>query len=88
MMRAIRRAEEIATVLGNPERWHSHGRGIGIKELTSDEIKLDIVNFGEDRDLNRLIGGYYELFIDYGSKLDSGRNSIVLHTKNGLRRLS
>ena len=82
------RAEEIATVLGNPERWHSHGRGIGIKELTSDEIKLDIVNFGDVPDLNRLIGSYYQLFIDYCSKLGLGMESTVLHTRNGMRRLS
>jgi len=34
------RAEEIANVLGDAKRWHSHGRGISIRELGSDEIKL------------------------------------------------
>jgi serine dehydrogenase proteinase len=82
------RAEEIATILGNPQRWHSHGRGIGIKELTSDEIKLDIVNFGDDPELNHLIGSYYQLLVDYCDKLELGMDSIVLHTKNGLRRLT
>lgn len=81
------RAEEIATVLGNPERWHSHGRGIGIKELTSDEIKLDIINFGDDHELNHLIGSYYQLLVDYCDKLGLGMESTVLHTKNGLRSL-
>jgi hypothetical protein len=80
-----RRAEEIAMILGNPERWHSHGRGIGIKELTSDEIKLDIVNFGEDPDLNQLIGSYYQLFTDYCDKLGSDMESSVVHTRNGMR---
>jgi hypothetical protein len=80
------RAEEIATILGNPARWHSHGRGIGIKELTSDEIKLDIVNFGKDPELNRLIGNYYQLFMDYCDKLEVDTDSTVVHTKNGLRR--
>ncbi len=41
------RANKIAEILGDPSRWHSHGRGIGIKELTSDEIKLMV------RDLER-----------------------------------
>jgi len=82
------RAAEIATILGNPARWHSHSRGIGIKELTSNEIKLDVINFGDDPELNKLIGNYYELFIDYCTQLDVDTNSISLHTKNGLRTSS
>ncbi len=83
-----KRAEEIAIVLGNAERWHSHGRGIGIKELTSDEIKLEVINFGDDPTLSRLVTGYHQLFVDYCGKLGLGVNSTILHTKNGLRRLS
>ena len=83
-----KRAEEIATVLGNPERWHSHGRGIGIKELTSDEIKLEVINFDDDPTLSRLVTGYYQLFVDYCDELGFDVSSPILHTKNGLRRLS
>lgn len=79
------RAEEIAMILGNPERWHSHGRGIGIKDLTSDEIKLDIINFGADPNLDQLIGSYYPLFTDYSDKLGFNSESTALHTRNGMR---
>lgn len=82
------RAKKIATVLGDAERWHSHGRGIGIRELTSDEIKLQVVNFGDDKALNEKVRPYYDLFTDYCGKLGAGNyNSVVLHSKNGLRRL-
>lgn len=81
------RAREIAALISDPERWHSHGRGIGIKELTSDEIKLEITNFGDDVELNKLIRNYYHLFIDYCGKIGArSAESAVLHTKNGMRR--
>src|SRR5262249_324615 len=67
-----KRASDIATALGDPTRWHSHGRGIGIADLTSEEIKLDIVNFGDDSQLKPLIGNYYHLFADYCVKVGSG----------------
>jgi Serine dehydrogenase proteinase len=81
------RAKAIGTTLADPERWHSHGRGIGIKELTSAEIKLDIVNFGDDRMLNSLIENYYQLFIDYCYKLGVRTDGTVIHSKNGLRKI-
>lgn len=62
------RADEIATILGDAKHWHSHGRGIGIKELESDLIKLKVVNYGDDKTLNRHISHYYGLFIDYMRK--------------------
>lgn len=82
------RARRIAEILGSPKRWHSHGRGIGIRELTSDEIKLKIKNFGEDKDLNQKIGNYYHLFTDYCTKIGAGgTGDTVIHTlRNGLRR--
>src|SRR6185437_3311709 len=57
------RAKAIAETLGNPTRWHSHGRGIGLRELESDEIKLKIIDFGKDGELNKKVRGYYDLFI-------------------------
>lgn len=78
------RAKSIAQILGNPERWHSHGRGIGLKELTNEEIKLKIVDFGKDQILNKKIRSYYDLFIDYSGKI--GLTS-AMHSKNGLRRI-
>lgn len=82
------RAKKVAKILGDAERWHSHGRGIGIKYLTSEEIKLKIVNFGDNETLNEKIGNYYHLFSDYSVKVGcSSPESAVLHTRNGLRVL-
>lgn len=82
------RAKKIAETLGKPERWHSHGRGIGLKELQSDEIKLKIVDFGEDAGLNEMIRNYYDLFIDYCRKVGANTpNHTILHTANGIRRI-
>ena len=78
------RAKSIAQILGNPKRWHSHGRGIGLKELTNEEIKLKIIDFGMNVDLNRKIRNYYELFLDYSGKIGL---SSAIHTQNGLRRV-
>lgn len=78
------RAEDIANILGNAERWHSHGRGIGLKELTSDEIKLKIIDFGSDPELSFTIRSYYDLFVDFCHK-SGGRSAI--HTERGLRRI-
>lgn len=83
-----KRARRIAEILGDPSRWHSHGRGIGIRELTSDEIKLKINNFGDDKDLNIKISNYYHLFTDYCTKIGArSSETTVLHSRNGLRRL-
>lgn len=78
------RADEIADILGNASRWHSHGRGITIRELESDEIKLKIRNFGEDSDLNQSIRNYYNLACDYMGKMG---HTAAIHTKRGLRRV-
>lgn len=81
------RARSVAEIVGDPARWHSHGRGIGIRELESDEIKLKINNFGENARLNEKIGNYYHLLIDYCSKLGAGTAAhTVLHTRDGIRK--
>jgi hypothetical protein len=79
------RADEIATILGNAEHWHSHGRGIGIKELESDLIKLKVVNYGDDKAVNGNISHYYGLLIDYIRK--NGYKS-ALHSSRGVRKLA
>lgn len=78
------RADQIAEVLGDAKRWHSHGRGVGIKELTSDGIKLKVVNYGADATLNRLISSYYGLLTDFMRK---NRYTGALHSRRQLRRL-
>jgi len=81
------RAKQIAKILGTPERWHSHGRGIGRKELISDEIKLRIKDFGEEPELNEMVRTYYGYLVDYCKKLGVYTpDSTVLHTRNGIRR--
>ena len=74
------RAKAIAKLLGDPKEWHSHGRGIGLKTLESDKIKLKIDNFGENESLNKAIREYYDLLIDCCRTLNA---EIFLHTKNG-----
>jgi len=80
-----KRADDIATILGDAKRWHSHGRGVSIKELESDEIKLKVVNYGKDKALNSLISNYYGLFRDYLQKM--GYEG-ALHSSRGIRRLA
>lgn len=79
------RAATIAEVLGDAKRWHSHGRGVGIRELESEEIKLKVVNYGKDLDLNRNVSHYYGLYIDYLFK-NGYRGG--LHSRRGVRRLA
>lgn len=82
------RAEQIAKVLGNPDHWHSHGRGIGMQDLRDDDIKLKIKDFGGDAALNQLVRNYYELFIDFcKQKRANTPEHTVLHTRNGVRRV-
>ena len=79
------RAESIAKILCDPERWHSHGRGIGIQDLTTDEIKLEIKDFGKDEQLNFQIRIYYDVISDY---LNKKHITSALHSVYGLRSLS
>lgn len=72
------RAKDIAALLGDATEWNSHGRGIPLRTLESDKIKLKINNFGEDSDLNRAVREYYDLFIDYCGKVGV---EIAIHTK-------
>lgn len=72
------RAKAIAEILGNANHWNSHGRGIPLRELESENIKLKINNFGENSELNVAIRQYYDLFIDYCGKIGA---EIAVHTK-------
>ena len=58
------RAEEIAKLLGNNKLWHSHGRSIGIKTLTT-VLKLQIDDFSENEDLRKIIRNYNDLICEY-----------------------
>lgn len=75
----VRRAGEIAELLGDATEWNSHGRGIPLRTLTSERIKLKIENFGNETDLNKAIREYYDLFMDYCGKIGV---EVALHSKN------
>lgn len=78
------RAAEIAKILSEPTRWHSHGRGIGRKDLQSEEIKLQVQELEKDQKLNYGVRQYYDLFIDYCQK--HGIENAV-HGGNGVRAI-
>lgn len=59
----IDRAIEIAEELSNHNRWHSHGRMIGIKTLTND-LRLKIEDYTNDDDLKSVIRKYSDLLLD------------------------
>ena len=63
----IKRAEEIAEKLSNNGIWKAHSRGIDIQTLET-ELRLKIVNYGNDPKLLKLFNNYYELLMDYITK--------------------
>jgi hypothetical protein len=70
------RARQIADRLSDNERWHSHGRGISMETLESDDIKLKI------EDYSRLpcaqgIRDYFDLLTDYMAR---GKLSTFVHS--------
>lgn len=78
------RATKIAEILGNASKWHSHGRGISMKELEGDDIKLLTEDFGADPSLSTMIRNYHGLCADYAAKMGY-RNFI--HTKHRIRKV-
>ena len=79
------RAKEIAATLGDASKWHSHGRGIPMRDLAGSDIKLLIDDFGMDVDLNDKIKNYHGLAVDYF------RNKLgvagYIHSQIGMRRV-
>ncbi|WP_432449650.1 SDH family Clp fold serine proteinase [Aliiroseovarius marinus] len=75
------RAEQIATVLGDASKWHSHGRGISLKELQAQEIGLKVEDFSDDAERSSYIRHYAGLLKDYMEKL--GMDAAV-HTEQRL----
>ena len=59
----VTRAQEIAEKLSNHKHWHSHGRMIGIKTLTTD-LKLRIEDYSNLVDLKAAIRQYSDLLLD------------------------
>ena len=58
------RANKIAELLNDPERWHSHGRAID-RETLRDEVNLKIDALEEHEKLYRHLRGYFDLLKDF-----------------------
>jgi len=58
------RANEIADLLSDDSRWHSHGRGLNMQTLR-EELNLKIDNFSSIPKLNKTIHEYFALLQDY-----------------------
>ena len=58
------RAIEIAEKLSDNNLWKSHGRPIGIETLTK-ELKLKIIDYEKDQELNDIISEYYDVLTEY-----------------------
>ncbi len=74
------RAKQIAEVLCDHRRWHSHGRGIPMKELCGEEVKLKIDDFGKDSKLAKPIKAYFSIARDYMS-LQANECTNFLHVR-------
>lgn len=58
------RAREIAALLNDTDRWHSHSRGIGMGTLQS-ELRLKIEDMEAQPDVARSVRVYHRLLRDY-----------------------
>lgn len=71
------RAGEIARLLGDNRRWHSHGRAISMKTL-QDVLKLKIIDFGQDQPLKILLRDYNDMLCEY---IRRHNNRSFLHSR-------
>jgi len=58
-----KRAEEIARMLSDNARWHSHGRGISRKTL-EDDLNLRIDRLEDQADLAKGVRSYHDCLVD------------------------
>lgn len=63
-----RRAKKIASQLNNPDLWHSHARGIPA-DVLRNELELKIEDLNSHTKLYPVVRQYYELLVDYMTKL-------------------
>lgn len=71
------RASEIARMLSDTDKWHSHSRGIAMSVLKND-LNLEIEDYGADIELDKKIKTYYRLLRDYIQRLGK---SVAIHMK-------
>lgn len=77
------RAKEIAKVLSDNERWHSHGRMISRDTLLSDPIRLQIEKLEDIPRLSSALDDCVELLKDY---VEKERLSSFVHTRQYFHR--
>lgn len=70
------RAEDIASALSNNQRWHSHGRALGIAQF--NELRLEIDDYSRDDDLRDAIRGYNDPLTAYADRQDM---PICMHSR-------
>jgi hypothetical protein len=80
-----RRAKEIASILNETDRWHSHGHGITM-EVLRRELNLKIDDFGEPSKapLSEFVRSYHRLLLDYMLRL---ARRICVHRPGHIRYL-
>ncbi len=77
------RAEEIADMLSDNNKWKSHGRPINIESLEKD-LRLKIDDYSRNAKKKKLITSYHAVLDDYIFK---NRTSLFLQTKSYLQEV-
>lgn len=75
------RAADIARNLNQHDRWHSHGRGLGMDVLTSPEINLKIDDYSADKNFHGLVWNYFTCLSDYAVRQQL---PVFVHTRSYL----
>jgi hypothetical protein len=73
------RAAEIADLLGNNRKWHSHGRMIGIETLKKERLRIE--DYSTDATLQPLIRSYNDLITEY---IAMNEYKFFLHSRKNL----
>lgn len=71
------RAAQIANMLNQTERWHSHARGISM-DILQKELNVQIEDYGRSPELRKALRSYHKLFTDYMLRRNQ---SEVIHTR-------
>lgn len=73
-----KRAEEVAKILGDNKKWHSHARSISL-DILRTTLKLKIEDYSEDIQLKEMIREYNDLICEYIVRMN---NENFLHSRN------